>query len=53
MPRVAASHQIAKTARSRSPRLALNVLHDRNSVPILLEERAGGFVTSEEFLCHV
>ena len=32
---------------------ALNGLHDRNSVPILLEERAGGFATSEEFLCHV
>jgi hypothetical protein len=24
-----------------------------NSVPVLIEGKAGGFATSEEFLCHV
>src|SRR5438128_2211382 len=32
---------------------ARNALRDWNSVPILVEGKAGGFATSEEFLCHV
>jgi hypothetical protein len=32
---------------------ARNTVRDWNSVPVLLEGKAGGFATSEEFLCHV
>ena len=32
---------------------ARNAVRDWNSVPVLLERKAGGFATSEEFLCHV
>ena len=32
---------------------ARNAVRDWNSVTILLEGKAGGFATSEEFLCHV
>jgi len=45
---LAAKAMIALAGRSRRA-------SDRNwnSVPVLIEGKAGGFATSEEFLCHV